>query len=106
MLRADAIEKQAMRAHETDGFVRDAIECIRGFDKVFAEGTCEERKEFVSLFVERIEVNPKERIARVSMRKFPAPRSLDAGNLLVLVAGAGFEPATFGLCLPLQLSLP
>ncbi|PWB79905.1 MAG: hypothetical protein C3F08_05580 [Candidatus Methylomirabilota bacterium] len=23
-----------------------------------------------------------------------------------LVAGAGFEPATFGLCLPLQLSLP
>jgi hypothetical protein len=24
----------------------------------------------------------------------------------LLVAGAGFEPATFGLCLPLQLSLP
>jgi len=26
--------------------------------------------------------------------------------LLFLVAGAGFEPTTFGLCLPLQLSLP
>ncbi|MEE9270121.1 MAG: hypothetical protein V3V49_07655, partial [Candidatus Krumholzibacteria bacterium] len=106
VLREEDIRKQAVRAHGTDAFVRDAIECIRGFDEVFAEGTREERKELVSLFVEKIEVNPKERIARVRIRKFPAPNSLDTGNLLVLVAGAGFEPATFGLCVPLQLSLP
>ena len=36
-------------------------------------------------------------------RQFPAP---EVPGMSFLVAGAGFEPATFGLCLPLQLSLP
>ena len=41
------------------------------------------------LFVEKIEVVPKEKRARVHIRQFPAPQSLDTGNcLLVLVAGA------------------
>jgi hypothetical protein len=83
------------------------VELIREFDAVFATGTIEEQKEFIGLFVEGIEVDPKKRKARVKIRRFPAPMALDAENLSFhVVAGAGLEPATFGLCLPLQLSLP
>jgi len=50
-----------------------------------------------SLMVEKVDVDPVGRVARCYIRKFPAPSCLDTGNLLRMVAGAGFEPATFGL---------
>ena len=65
---------------------------------MFAEGTRQEQKEFVSLFVERIEVDPRKRRARLRIRKFPAAHAMTTGNsAFEMVAGAGFEPATFGL---------
>jgi hypothetical protein len=93
----EAFQKRAATKVETDLVIQNAIESIRRFDEVFEEGTREEQKEFVSHFVERIEVDSKEGRAKVRIRRFPASSSLDTGNLLVLVAGAGFEPATFGL---------
>jgi hypothetical protein len=59
----------------------------------FTEG--EEQKELVSLIVEKVGVDPVGRNCYI--RKFPAPSCLGTGNLLRVVAGAGFEPATFGL---------
>ena len=62
------------------------------------EGTREERKEFIRLFVEGIELDTEGKKALLRIKKFPAPREFDAGKLSFgLVAGAGFEPATFGL---------
>jgi hypothetical protein len=70
---------------------------VRGFDDLFRQGTPEEKKEFIRLWLDGIDFDPEERRARVYMKRFPAP-SQDTGNSsLRLVAGAGFEPATFGL---------
>jgi hypothetical protein len=93
----EASRKRTATKVETDTIIHDAIESIRRFDEVFAEGTRQEQKEFINLFVEGIEVDLRERRARLRIKKFPAPNSIDTGNLLVLVAGAGFEPTTFGL---------
>ncbi len=84
------------------------LQLIREFGPVFSEGTIEEQKEFIGCFVEGIEVDPKKRIARVRIRQFPAPATVAGTGKLSFgdIAGAGLEPATFGLCLPLQLSLP
>ena len=81
-----------------DAVVDDILRDIRRFDGVFHHGTIEEQKDFVNLFVERIEVDPREGRARVHIRQFPAPASLVAGNVSFdVVAGVGFEPTTFGL---------
>jgi hypothetical protein len=45
----------------------------------------------VNLFVEGIDVDSRERRARLRKRRFPAPSSLDTGNLLVMVAGARYK---------------
>jgi site-specific DNA recombinase len=87
----DSYQKRSVTSVDIDSIVRDVIENIRRFDELFAEGTCEEQKELVSLFVEGIEVDPKEGRARVRIKRFPASKSIDAGNLLVLVAGARSE---------------
>lgn len=71
---------------------------IRQYNQIFEEGTNREKKEFIRQFVDKIELDPEEKRALIHIRKFPAPKSMDAGNLSIeLVAGAGFEPATFGL---------
>lgn len=87
----EVFQRRATAKVDSDSLIRDVIESIRKFDEVFAEGTRQEQKEFVSLFVERIEVDPRKRRARLRIRKFPAPSSLDTGNLLVLVAGARYK---------------
>ena len=71
-----------------DSLADEVIECIQHFDEIFEEGTIQEQKEFVSLFVEKVEVNPKKRTAKVHIRQFPAPGSLDTGKLSIgVVAG-------------------
>jgi len=50
-----------------------------------------------SLMVEKVDVDLVGRIVRCYIRKFPAPSDLDAGKLSFgFLAGAGFEPATYG----------
>ncbi|MCH7548970.1 MAG: recombinase zinc beta ribbon domain-containing protein [Candidatus Krumholzibacteriota bacterium] len=96
--REENFKRYAAAAVDTRALAEEIVESIRQFDEVFAEGTRQEQKEFVNLFIERIDVDAEKSKATVRIRKFPAPQTLGAGNnLLVLVAGAGFEPATFGL---------
>ena len=78
--------------------VDEIVAQMQDFQAVFSEGTPEEKKEFIRLFVEGIELDAEKRVAVCRIKKFPAPSDLDAGKLSFgLVAGAGFEPATFGL---------
>jgi len=91
------LDAHRSRAGDLDALVEEALRSIREFDEVFAEGTLEEQKELLALMVERVDVDPVGRTARAYIRKIPAPSLLGAGNLLQVVAGAGFEPATFGL---------
>jgi hypothetical protein len=73
-------------------FADEIARIANQFDRVFQEGTLEEQKDFLRLFVERIEVIPRDKKARVHIRQFPAPQSLDTGKCLsVLVAGARSE---------------
>ena len=90
-----------------NGLADDILGQIGSFHEVFTEGTLEEKKEFIQLFVEGIELDAEEERAVLHIREFPAPLDFSTGNSAFdMVAGAGFEPATFGLCIPLQLSLP
>ncbi|MDX1440187.1 MAG: recombinase family protein [Rubricoccaceae bacterium] len=92
---------------DADAVANDVVARMRVFPEVFEEGTIEEKKDFVRLFVDGIRVDPGKGHVTVQIRRFPAPESLDTGNASFgMVAGAGFEPATFGLCLPLRLSPP
>jgi hypothetical protein len=94
----DQIKARASAAPDVDKIVDEIVACLQDFQAVFNEGTPEEKKEFVRLFVEGIELDAEKRVARCRIKKFPAPSDLDAGKLSFgLVAGAGFEPATFGL---------
>ncbi len=87
--RRDQIQSLQAAVVNVDTLADEMLPLIREFDPVFAEGTVEEQKEFIVCFVEGIEVDPKERIARVRIRKFPAPETLDAGKLsFAVVAGA------------------
>jgi hypothetical protein len=61
-------------------------------------GSLEERKEFVRAFVGGVTIVPTEGRLELQMRRLPAVLALRPGNSAFgLVAGAGFEPATFGL---------
>lgn len=72
--------------------VDSIVRCLKDFDEIVSEGTPEERKEFVRLFVEGIELDGKKGKAVARIKKFPAPKDLDTGKLSFgLVAGARSE---------------
>ncbi|MCK4774483.1 MAG: hypothetical protein KAT30_06845, partial [Candidatus Krumholzibacteria bacterium] len=65
---------------DVDKVAEDVTAQMRDFEEVFAEGTIEEKKGFVALFVERIDVDPRTKVAKLRIRRFPAPELLDTGN--------------------------
>ena len=81
-------------------------DCRKAFTKVLASGTPEEKRQYTRLFVKNIEVNPD--TGDVLMHLFSRPPGITpkirtpvslekTGVPIGLVAGAGFEPATFRL---------
>ena len=79
-------------------------ECRQAFAEVFAEGTNEEKRAFARLFVKRIELDPDTGDVWMHLFAGPplaarkaSPASRETGDAIGMVAGAGFEPATFGL---------
>jgi hypothetical protein len=46
---------------------------VEGFDDLWKEGTPEEKKELIGLFVDRIEIDPDKRTGKIYMKKFPVP---------------------------------
>jgi len=80
---------------------RQILGGIQDFDQIFTEeAPVNEKKAFIRRYIGVVKVIPQEKKALVGWYRLPKP-SLP----IKMVAGAGFEPATFGLCLPLQLSL-
>jgi DNA invertase Pin-like site-specific DNA recombinase len=80
-----------------DAIADEIMASVRGFKGLFSEGTPEEKKEFIRLWLDGIDFDPEERRARVYMKRFPAPSQDTGKSSFSLVAGAGFEPATFGV---------
>jgi hypothetical protein len=79
----------------------DVVEVIlEGFanaQRLFEHGTMEERKRVVRAFVEGLTIDGASQSGEIRMKKLPAPDVPSTGSSFDLVAGAGFEPATFGL---------
>jgi DNA invertase Pin-like site-specific DNA recombinase len=76
-------------APDVDRTVDEIVAQMQDFQAVFNEGTPEEKKEFIRLFVEGIELDAEKRVARCRIKKFPAPSDLDAGKLSFgFIAGA------------------
>ncbi|MFC1799294.1 zinc ribbon domain-containing protein [Candidatus Eisenbacteria bacterium] len=55
------------------------------------------RIEVIRLWLDGIDFDPRERRASVHMKRFSALSQVTGSSSFRLVAGAGFEPATFGL---------
>jgi hypothetical protein len=77
--------------------VETILEGLADASRLFGHGTMEERKRVVRAFVEGITIDAASQSAELTMKKLPEPDLAGAGSSFVLVAGAGFEPATFGL---------
>ena len=96
-MRANELRRVSQSKFDVRKLARTMVDSVRRFPEVFKEGTTEERREFVQLLIERVVLNAGEKKALVHIRRFPAAAALPGMLLLVLVAGVGFEPTTFGL---------
>ncbi len=93
--RLEELETLAPNALDADAVLKAGLELIGDLPRLLQHGTLEERKQFVRAFVTGVTVLPDAAEIEVQIRKFPV---LGTGNSACqMVAGAGFEPATFGL---------
>ncbi len=102
--RADLLARQEEAAPKPKVMRVDASlveRCREAFGEVFSTGTREEKRQWVSLFMKRIEVDPD--AGDILMHLFDCPTMLapmqtpaskETGVCIELVTGAGFEPAT------------
>ena len=79
---------------------------LSSFCTIMESGTPSERREFARLFMQGIELDPDKGEVLMHMYCLPPglksskkrrPASVETGSSIGLVAGTGFEPATFGL---------
>ncbi len=95
------LEELASLPQETidaDAVLREGLAAIHELPLLMESGSLEERKEFVRAFIDGITVMPDERRLDVRMKKLPTRGvPLPGAASVGMVAGAGFEPATFGL---------
>jgi recombinase-like zinc beta ribbon protein len=96
--RLSQLEALPYQTIDVEAILKHGKEALRSLPRLMESGSLEERKEFVQSLVERIVVKPDEERLDVHMKKLPATVFPQPGVLSVgVVAGAGFEPATFGL---------
>ena len=70
----------------------EILDSLGAFEDIFSEGTLEEKKEFIRLFVEKIEMDTEGNKAKLHIKRFPAPSGLATGNSpLKVVAGAPYD---------------
>ena len=65
--------------------------------RLFEQGTMEERKRVVRTSVEKLTVDGSSQSGEFRIKGLPMPPSRSTGSPFERLAGAGFEPATFGL---------
>jgi site-specific DNA recombinase len=95
--RLRELEAVPVRTMDPDAVVDAILEGLSDARRLFERGTMEERKRVVRAFVDGLTVAGSERSGELRMKKLPTPELLGAGSSFNMVAGAGFEPATFGL---------
>ena len=96
--RLDELQQIDFTPVDMGAVVEEAMTYLKGFERVAANGTMDERKTFMSVFVPRVELDPHAGKGRVFIRECPLPPYGDNGHSsFELVAGTGFEPATSGL---------
>ena len=91
------LKSTAHKEVDIDATVDDIMGTVESFEDLFPHGTLEEQKEFVRPWVEKIELDPDKRVGKVYIKKFLLPANGTGKPSFEMVAGAGFEPATFGL---------
>ena len=96
--RLEELESAPYEPIDAEVVLRHGMTALRDLPRLLESGSLEERKEFVRAFVAGVKVYPDEERLEVQMRKIPASVVPKPGFSSVgMVAGAGFEPATFGL---------
>jgi hypothetical protein len=74
---------------------RTGLAALHDLPRLMETANIEGRKEFVRAFISGITVRPDKGVLDLQMKKLPV---LGTGDFTCeMVAGAGFEPATFGL---------
>src|SRR5262249_40059568 len=87
--RVEELDALPFEPIDAEAVVRDGMAALRDLPRMLESASLEERKEIVAAFVDHVTVLPDESIVELQLRTLP----LSVG----VVAGAGFEPATFGL---------
>ena len=96
--RLEELETVRYEPIDAEAILRHGMAALSNLPRLIESGSLEERKEFVRTFIAGVKVYPDEERLEVQMRKIPASVLPKPGNSSVgVVAGAGFEPATFGL---------
>ena len=96
--RREALETAPYDLIDAEAVLRGGLAALHNLPRLLESGSLEERKEFVRAFVAGVAVVPNEARLELLMHRLPATGLPRPGNSTCgMVAGAGFEPATFGL---------
>ena len=96
--RREELETAPYDPIDAEGVLRGGMASLHDLPRLMESGSLEDRKEFVRAFVAGVSVVPGDARLDIQMRTLPALETLRPGNSTCrMVAGAGFEPATFGL---------
>jgi hypothetical protein len=95
--RLSELAETPARVRDPEAVVDTILEGLEDASRLFEHGTLEERKRVIRAFVEGLTIDGVSQSGELRIKKLPEPDLASAGSSFVLVAGAGFEPATFGL---------
>ena len=101
--RLQELEAASLGQVDLDGLTDAMVSYMGEFEKVLAEGTIDEKRSFMRAFTKEIELDPQTGKGRAQLFMLPDPAAATrnapatANSSLIMVAGAGFEPATFRL---------
>jgi DNA invertase Pin-like site-specific DNA recombinase len=93
--RLEELETTRYTPINPDAVLKTGLAELKNLPRLLEVGKREERKEFVRAFVEGITIHPDQPKIEATIRRIPTLGKKDP--TCELVAGAGFEPATFGL---------
>ena len=103
-MRLSELDAETDRTIDVEQLIPEVLGYMEGFDEVVEAGTVDEKRRFLRAFIRRVELDPDTGRGRAELYSLPtqtassAKDTSDAANSsFIMVAGAGFEPATSGL---------
>jgi DNA invertase Pin-like site-specific DNA recombinase len=93
--RLETLDTAPYNAIDANAVLQDGLASLANLPRLMESASLEERKEFVHAFIGGVTVRPDE--ARLDIQVKAIPVLGTANSSVGVVAGAGFEPATFGL---------